>query len=135
MNKVCKKVLRYIINCYNSGHNPTFAEISNKFDIQCQDLQIIFDYLIENNYYMIANDKNTNINWNKYNGVPTIQGLDYFKDSNKLYIQNFFKYVFFNMLVPVVLSIIVSFITTKISNDECCNNRNNSTGDITQNLP
>lgn len=122
MNKDCEKVLKYINDGYNSGHNPTFREISKNLNFQYQDLKIIIDYLIENEYYIIFDNTNTNIDWNKYNGVPSIKGRTYFKNSKKSTIKNFFKYILINVAIPTIIAVISSLVATNIQNDKCCNN-------------
>lgn len=133
MNKECEIVLKYINNEYKAGRNPTFEKISRKFDYQYQDLKIIIDYLIENNYYIIFDKKNTDINWEKYNGVPSIKGRDYFKNTKKSSIKNFFKYIIINLAIPTIVAVISSLIATNMQNDKCCDNANQYTCNNVQN--
>ena len=135
MNKDCEKVLKYIIDNFNSGHNPTFSEISEHFDFQYQDLKVIIDYLIENEYYIIFDEENTKVNWNKYNGVPSIKGRDYFKTNKETKIKNFFKYVLVNIAIPTFIAVISSLVATNIQCNQCCQSSNQTDNNTIQNIP
>lgn len=115
MDKNCEKVLKYIVDAFHNHKPDNFMDISSALDIQVQDLKIIFDYLIENEYYIIFDEKNTGIDWNKYNGVPSIKGRAYFKNQRNDKLINFFKYSFFNVFMPILISLTTTLITIMIS--------------------
>lgn len=115
MNRNCERVLKYIVDAFNNQKPDTFMDISSALDIQVQDLKIIFDYLIENEYYIIFDKKNTNVDWNKYNGVPSIKGRAYFKNQKSDKLINFLKYSFFNVFMPILISLATTLITIMIT--------------------
>ena len=115
MDRNCERVLKHIVDAFNNQKTDTFMDISNALDIQVQDLKIIFDYLIENEYYIIFGEKNTDIDWNKYNGVPSIKGRAYFKNQKSDKLINFFKYSFFNVFMPILISLTTTLITIMLT--------------------
>lgn len=115
MLKDYEKVLKYIVDGVNNGKCPTFIDICNDLDFQVQDLQVIIEYLIKNDYYIIFNETNTKVDWNRYNGIPSVKGRMYFKTKRENTVINFFKYAFFNIFVPILVagttSIIIEILT------------------------